>query len=69
MPPAPEDRLAVPAVARLLGVTPEAVLGWAKKGVRGRVLPSFLMGGRRFVRKVDLEAFHNALNAPPAKGA
>lgn len=33
------------------------VFRWATSGVRGRRLPSLLIGGRRYVKKSDLEDF------------
>lgn len=68
MPPAPDDRIGLPAVARLFGVSEPAVLAWTKKGVRGHVLPSFMVGGRRFVATADLERFQQAIQAPIGKG-
>ena len=41
------------------GRTPcyQTVLRWASRGTRGKVLPSRLIGGRRFVDLRDIEAF------------
>ena len=35
----------------------QSVLRWATRGVRGRVQPSRLIGGRRFVELHDLRRF------------
>lgn len=37
---------------------------WILGGVRGRKLPSRLIGGRRFIEPGDLDAFLEALNRP-----
>jgi Helix-turn-helix domain/Protein of unknown function (DUF1580) len=44
-------------VARLLGVHVATVWRWVLTGVRGRKLPTILVGGRRYVLAADLEAF------------
>lgn len=69
MPPNPKPHLTVPAIAERLGRTDECVRQWTTKGCHGRVLPSFKIAGRRYIKEADLEAFLDALNAPPAKGA
>jgi hypothetical protein len=34
---------------------------WVNLGIRGHVLPSFRIGGRRFILKKDLERFLNLI--------
>ena len=52
-------------VAKQWHVHISTVYRWAKLGVRGRQLPSVLVGGRRFVRVSDLEIF--LASSPPDK--
>jgi hypothetical protein len=44
-------------VASCLGIHVGTVWRWYLTGVRGRKLATILIGGRRFVREIDLEAF------------
>lgn len=39
-----------------------AVSRWATRGVRGHVLPSTMVGGRRMIRRSDIEKFLKDLN-------
>jgi excisionase family DNA binding protein len=50
-------RLTVNQVAKRLNVHSGSVYRWTLKGVRGRRLPSFLIGGRRYIAIADLEKF------------
>jgi hypothetical protein len=51
------ERFPLSEVARRLNVHVATCWRWARVGVRGRTLPTFLVGGRRFVLKRDLETF------------
>jgi excisionase family DNA binding protein len=44
-------------VAKLLKVNVSTIYRWLDPGIRGHVLASFLVGGRRFVSEDALEAF------------
>lgn len=50
-------RLSLSAAAKLVGVHVRTVWRWALHGVKGHILPTKLIGGRRFVLRADLEAF------------
>ena len=50
-------------IAKQLRVHSSTLHRWTRTGVRGRRLPSVLVGGRRYVRISDLEAFLQ--DAPP----
>jgi excisionase family DNA binding protein len=52
-----EPRLTGTEVGHLLGVCYNTVHTWLTRGVGGRVLPSYFVGGRRYIRKSDLEQF------------
>jgi len=54
-------------VASALDVHAATVWRWALKGLRGIKLPTFLVGGRRYVRREDLESFLDALNNGPGE--
>lgn len=54
-----ESAVSVNAAANLLGVHTSTVARWIMKGVRGRKLPSLLIGGRRYIQTQELEAFIN----------
>jgi hypothetical protein len=47
--------------ALYFNVSISTIGNWLKTGVRGVRLPGFRIGGRRFVRRVDAEAFLDAL--------
>jgi len=51
------ERLSFSAAARRLDVHVSTVWRWATTGVRGRVLPTIEVGGRRFILVADLEQF------------
>lgn len=51
------ERQSLKQISQDLNVHLATVWRWTLHGVRGRRLPSFLVGGRRYVRKRDLEAF------------
>ena len=55
--------LSLTEVAQQMHVHVGTVHRWVHSGVRGRRLPSVLVGGRRYVRISDLEAFLQ--DAPP----
>jgi hypothetical protein len=62
-----DERLTMSEVARLLGVHLATAWRWAQKGVRGRRLPTFCIGARRWVSKKSLLEFLDAgseLQAP-----
>lgn len=46
-------------------VTPALLNRWATRGVRGVVLESKMIGGRRYVWRAAVQAFLSALNALP----
>ena len=50
-------RLTLAHIARREGVAISTVWRWTLKGVKGRRLKSFLIGGRRYVNPADWEAF------------
>ena len=51
------ERLTINEVARQLNVHISTVFRWTLRGVRGRRLKSFLVGGRRYVGADDLVQF------------
>lgn len=51
------ERRTLKQVADLLDVHSGTVRRWTIHGVRGKRLPSFLIGGRRYVTSVDLAEF------------
>ena len=57
------NRLSVAEIAVRLRVSEPTVRRWIAREVRGRRLPSYLAGGRRFVLRDDLVAFlgHDSL--------
>jgi hypothetical protein len=57
LPPCLEERLTLRQVALLLHVHIATVWRWCLKGVRGRILRTTRVGGRRFVLPADLAAF------------
>lgn len=52
-----EDRLSITEVAQKLRVHTATVYRWVNSGVKGRRLPTLMIGGRRFVLTSDLEDF------------
>lgn len=50
-------RLSMSEGARRVGVSTATFWRWALRGVRGRRLPTILVGGRRWVLLTDVEAF------------
>ncbi len=52
-----QERFTVNQVASSLNVHTGTVYRWIFRGVRGRRLGSFLVGGRRFISRSDLERF------------
>ena len=60
-----KDRYSLKEIAKSLDKHISTVLRWALKGVRGRRLPSFLIGGQRYVNREDLERFLHP-DAPPS---
>jgi hypothetical protein len=61
---AAQDALTMPEVATLFRVARSTVHAWTRPpGVRGVVLPSFLLAGRRMFRRRDVAAFMNQLQA------
>ena len=53
----PTERLSLNEVAKQLNVHISTVFRWSFRGVRGRRLKSFLVGGRRYVDADDLAQF------------
>jgi hypothetical protein len=57
-------------VARLLNVHVATIWRWHLGGVRGRKLPTVMVGGRRYVLATDLETFlASGSTAPPQNDA
>ena len=54
------NRFTLREVAERCGVHPTTAARWITQGVRGRLLPAFLIGGRRFVLEEELKAFLRA---------
>jgi excisionase family DNA binding protein len=52
-----DERLTLNEVAKRLKVHTATVYRWTFQGVRGKRLPSFLIGGRRYVALSELEHF------------
>jgi excisionase family DNA binding protein len=44
-------------VATLFGVCVPTVARWISSGVRGRVLRSYVLGGKRRIRRADIDAW------------
>ena len=64
-PDMPEDEwLTIWQVAAMLPGCPHVgtVTRWTQKPIRGHVLPSTLIGGKRLVKRVDLDAFIETSN-------
>lgn len=51
------NRLTTAEVAEIVGVHVKTVQRWVLSGVRGKILRSTLLGGRRFVFRQDLADF------------
>lgn len=51
------DRLSFGQAAAEVNVHVATIWRWALHGVKGRKLRSFLLGGRRFILRNDLDAF------------
>jgi len=63
------ERLTLNKAAQLLDVHLATVWRWCLHGVRGRKLPSFVLGGRRFITRDDLDDFVAAQNTPACSKA
>jgi len=63
-----KERLTLNEVAKRLKVHVATVYRWTLQGVRGRRLPSFFIGGRRFVTLSDLEWFIQSEDQPTLEG-
>ena len=65
------ERLTLNQVAKQLDVHIGTVHRWTLRGVRGKRLRSFLVGGRRYISRSDLERFirpaDQFLSAPSAR--
>ena len=59
-----DERLTLNQVAKHLGVNIGTVYRWSFRGVRGRRLQTFLIGGRRYVALPDLERFFETKESP-----
>ena len=57
------ERISINAAAKRLGLHVGSIFRWASRGVRGRKLPTILVGGRRFVLVSDLEEMLSAINS------
>jgi predicted DNA-binding transcriptional regulator AlpA len=60
-----KPRLSIIQTAKTVGVSRPTIDRWLSFGVRGVVLPSVRIGGRRFVLRSDLEAFFRRLQEVP----
>ena len=58
------ERFTINQVAQQLHVHVATVFRWARRGVRGRRLKSYLIGGRRFVNADDLDVFLSPRDDP-----
>jgi hypothetical protein len=58
------ERYTLREAAQRLNVHVASVWRWVLHGVRGRKLPTVLIGGRRFVLRRDLEAFLDSGSSP-----
>jgi len=56
------ERLELKDVARIAGVNLSTVWRWCLHGVRGHILGSFVIGGRRYVTTKALQLFVEAQN-------
>jgi hypothetical protein len=59
-------------LARAINKHISTIVRWTRNGVHGRVLRSYLLGGRRYVDRQDFLAFVQAINedrATPAQPA
>lgn len=56
-------RLSLSAAARLLGVNISTIWRWRLKGVRGVMLQTFCIGGKRFTTEESLTLFIDATTA------
>ena len=61
------NRLSLNEVAGALGIHVATVWRWVLRGVRGRKLPSVMIGGRRYVARKALATFLDAQNVPSDK--
>jgi transposase len=50
-------RMSLAEAAATCGVSQQTLRNWCERGARGRVLPTFYVGGRRFVLRADLNRF------------
>jgi hypothetical protein len=57
-----EDRLRFAAAARLCGVDISTLHRWRSRGLGGHKLPTFRIGGKRYVLRSALETFLRILN-------
>ncbi len=63
------DRLTLTEAAQLLAKDLSTIWRWCLRGVRGRKLASFVIGGRRYVYRDDLDDFLAAQNADDPRPA
>jgi hypothetical protein len=49
-------------LARAMDKHISTVVRWTQRGVRGRVLKSYLLGGRRYIDRKDVLSFLQAIN-------
>jgi len=56
----PKERLTLAQIAQEQDVSVSTTWRWTLKGVKGRRLKSFLVGGRRYVTRRDLSDFLRA---------
>ena len=61
------ERYSMTDVARLVGVSVETVWRWTLRGVRGKKLQSYMLGGRRYVTHAGLEQFLEGAETTGAK--
>jgi len=60
------ERYTLKQVAHMLNVHIASIWRWVLHGVRGRKLPTVLIGGRRYVLKESLESFLAAREEKPS---
>jgi transcriptional regulator with XRE-family HTH domain len=58
-----QERLTLKKVAQRLDVHPATVWRWTLSGVRGRILRTIHIGGRRYVLQSDLTNFLDGKNS------
>jgi excisionase family DNA binding protein len=57
-----KEHFSISQLASILDVSAASVWRYVRRGIRGRPLPSFRIGGRRRVARADLLAWLEAIN-------